>query len=168
MNSQAARFLAVSPLLLLCSPSLAFTASPLHQTSPVSALRTSSFVPSSNRLWKTQQNVGLTPSEEGFNPKGLVPLTKDNTLTPEGFGFTAPAKRIVQEAQRPNKGYYKAAATESIMNVIDQISENGYDVALVFDDENDTIMGLFTESDYIQVRCKFLEISCLMSCALTA
>ena len=163
MTSQAARFLVVSPLLFL-SPALAFTAFPHPRTLPGSDLRTSTFVPSANRLWKTQHNVGLTPSEEGFNPQGLVPLTKDNTLTPEGFGFTAPAERIVKEAQRANNGYYKAAASESIMNVIDKISENDYDVALVFD-EKDNIMGLFTETDYIQVShlfnfWKYLNVLC--------
>ena len=107
MNSQTARFLAVSSLLLLaasCSPALAFTTSP--RTSPAGSslrrTRSSSFVPAANRIRKTQHNVGLTPSDEGFNPQGLVPLTSDNTLTPEGFGFTAPAERIIKEAQRPN------------------------------------------------------------------
>jgi len=142
------------------SPAFAFTnPSSRSSVSSASFLQTSNFVPSfgSNlhqdqqpRSFKTRRHVG-SATEEEFNPEGLVPITKDNTLTPEGYGFTAPAKRIVTEASRANKGYYRASSTESVANVIDTItSRGGYDVALVFDGD-EKMVGLFTETDYIKV-----------------
>ena len=113
------------------------------------ALRSSQFVPTNARLFKTQRNVG---SVEEFNPEGLVPITKEAMITPEGYGFTAPAQRIVEEANRQGAGYYRASSSENVLSVVHKITSNpDYDVALIFDEETDKIVGIFTETDYIKV-----------------
>lgn len=76
---------------------------------------------------------------------------RETMITPEGYGFSAPASRILREAWR-GKGYVAAKATDSVAAVIEAITAKEEDVALVFDDNNDSIIGLFTESDYIRVR----------------
>jgi hypothetical protein len=119
------------------------------QTSAVSVLRSSHFVPSNGRLTARRH---ATVSTEDFNPQGLVPLKKETMITPEGYGFTAPAKRILSEANRKGSGYYRASSTENIMSVINAITNgDDFDAALVFDEETKKIVGLFTESDYIKV-----------------
>lgn len=119
------------------------------QTTVTSLLRSSQLVPSNGRL-TTRRPV--TVSTEDFNPQGLVPLKKETMLTPEGYGFTAPAKRILSEANRKGSGYYRAYTTDNIMSVINAITNaDDYDAALVFDKETNKIVGLFTESDYIKV-----------------
>lgn len=71
-------------------------------------------------------------------------------ITPEGFGFSAPARRVLKEANR-STGFYKASGKELVIDVMDAItSGEGTDVALVYG-EDDKVMGLFTESDYIKV-----------------
>jgi len=74
------------------------------------------------------------------------------TLTPAGFGFSTPTSRILQSSGR-NSGYYKASASDPVVNVIEAITAAGglQDVALVFDDDNNNnLLGIFTESDYIR------------------
>ena len=41
---------------------------------------------------------------------------------------------------------------ESVIDVMDEIIGDKVDVALVFDDDSDQLLGIFTESDYIEVR----------------
>jgi hypothetical protein len=151
-------------LLVLFTPSCAFTT----QQSSISrkaktTLTRSSFIPSpkqySTKTSSTQRHVDLVDSSASepveFNPNGMVPLKKETMLTPEGYGFTAAAKRILKEANRAGNGYYKAYSTDNIMTVIAAITEGGeYDAALVFDEDTKEMMGLFTESDYIRVRKK--------------
>lgn len=70
-------------------------------------------------------------------------------ITPDGFGFSTPASRILSTAQcKP--GYTKVSSSDRVVDVMDQIttSDEG-DVALVYDDDA-TLVGLFTESDYIR------------------
>ena len=117
-------------------------------SSRTTTLTSSQFVPSNARL-TTRRHASV---QEEFNPQGLVPLKKETMITPEGYGFTAPAKRIVSESNREGSGYYRASSTENIMSVINAItSVDDYDVALVFDAETDKILGLFTEADFIKV-----------------
>lgn len=141
----------------LSQSALAFTTPISSRQSTPQALRSSHFVPSmlntgSNnanaRLGKTQRH--LVGAE--FNPEGLVPFNKDTMLTPEGYGFTAPAKRIVTESSRAGAGYYRASSSQNVLEVVHEITKgDDYDVALIFDEETDKILGLFTESDYIKV-----------------
>ena len=74
-------------------------------------------------------------------------LGQESLITPEGYGFSTPASRILAESPR-GEGYYRASATESVLDVMAQISNGKHDVALVFDDSN-KLLGLFTETDYI-------------------
>ena len=69
-------------------------------------------------------------------------------ITPDGYGFSAPASRILAESNRGD-GYYRASATETVLDVMAKVSDGVHDVALVFDNGNNTLLGLFTETDYI-------------------
>jgi Na+/H+ antiporter NhaD/arsenite permease-like protein/CBS domain-containing protein len=74
------------------------------------------------------------------------------SITPEGYGFSSPMDRVLAESKR-QPGYHKAKASDTVIDVMQAItgSRDGYDVALVFDDDNDNkLLGLFTESDYIK------------------
>jgi hypothetical protein len=72
-------------------------------------------------------------------------------ITPEGFGFTTPANRVLREAKR-GVGYYRASASDLVIDVMDGITSGEQDVALVFDDKDaKKLLGLFTETDYIKV-----------------
>lgn len=141
--------LATLPLLFLPSSSYGFSGSSSRKSNKF--LTSSSFIPTgaSHRTQSTRRYVGESVE---FDPQGMVPLKKETMLTPEGYGFTAPAKRILQEANRSNKGYYRASSKESILTVIAAITEGEYDAALAFDDDTNAVVGLFTESDYIKVR----------------
>ena len=73
------------------------------------------------------------------------------SITPEGFGFSTPAERVLREANR-GMGYYAATGSQRVIDVMEAITTGPYDVALVFDGDNkDTVIGLFTETDYIRV-----------------
>jgi Na+/H+ antiporter NhaD/arsenite permease-like protein len=137
--------------VLSVEATLAFTN---PQTTATCWLRSGQSLSSNGRLTSTTKRH-VTASTEDFNPQGLVPLKKETMITPEGYGFTAPAKRILSAANRKGSGYYRASSTENIMSVINAITTgDDFDAALVFDTETDKIVGLFTESDYIKV-CTF-------------
>jgi hypothetical protein len=78
-------------------------------------------------------------------------------ITPEGYGFTSSVQRILQQAGR-SPGYHRALSGDTVLDVQAAISSSSSsgspcDVALVFDqDDPKELVGLFTESDYIQVR----------------
>lgn len=75
------------------------------------------------------------------------PLMEDSSLiTPEGYGFSTPVLRILKESER---GYHKADASDTVIDVMQAITAGDYDVALVYDGKE--LVGLFTESDYIRV-----------------
>lgn len=80
-------------------------------------------------------------------------------ITPEGFGFSAPASRVLNESKR-GKGFYKAQASDSVIDVMEAITSGSEDVALVYED--DTLLGLFTEADYIRVShdCECFDLIC--------
>ena len=73
-------------------------------------------------------------------------------ITPEGFGFSTPTKRVLKEANR-NDGFYPAQASDQIIDVMQAITTGTEDVALVY--EGAQLLGLFTESDYIRVSSAF-------------
>lgn len=106
--------------------------------------RTRPTVPSLIRKIRTN-TIGYmsTASEESF-------LSEECLITPEGYGFSSPAKRILSESMRAG-GYYKARPNDSVMDVMENIiGGQAADVALVFDDETELLVGIFTETDYIQ------------------
>lgn len=136
----SATFLAALPFLAAPS-ALAFS------TPQTATKSTTTFSP---RQTTSRLQVGEAVTE--FDPQGLVSLKQAQMLTPEGYGFTAAAKRIVAEAGRRGNGYYRASSTQNIFEVIQAITDGEYDAALVFDEENNNkIVGLFTESDFIRV-----------------
>ena len=69
-------------------------------------------------------------------------------ITPEGYGFSATTARILKEAER-GMGYCRAKGDDRVIDVMESITNGQHDVALVFDDNK--LLGLFTESDYIRV-----------------
>lgn len=85
-------------------------------------------------------------------PKDDVILTEDSLITPDGYGFTTPASRILKVTGRSNVGFVKAKGSDSVIDVMQAITDGTNDVALVFEDHDpNTLLGLFTETDYIRV-----------------
>jgi hypothetical protein len=77
-------------------------------------------------------------------------LADECNITPEGYGFSSTVERVMKEADRAN-GYYRATSTESVTDVMDGITSGKVDVALVFEETTNKLLGIFTESDYIKV-----------------
>ena len=75
-------------------------------------------------------------------------LGESCTLTPEGYGFSSSAERILENSKR-GKGFYAAKASERVIDVMGGITEGEEDVALVY--EGTELLGIFTETDYIDV-----------------
>ncbi len=96
----------------------------------------------------TKLNVGAE-----IEPEDLISLGQDCVITPEGFGFSSSIERVLKNARRMN-GYYRAKASDSVTDVMEGITDGLLDVALVFDDESEKLIGIFTETDYIKVRTK--------------
>ena len=81
-------------------------------------------------------------------------MTSDECLlTPEGFGFSTPASRILSLSSTGEDGYVSVKNSDRVVDVMDQISDGkNPDVALVFDDdESNKLVGIFTEKDYVDV-----------------
>lgn len=77
-------------------------------------------------------------------------MSPENCLiTPEGFGMSTPAERILKQTSKT--GYVKAKYSDRVIDIMDMISDGGMaDVALVFDDvDGDKLVGIFTEKDYV-------------------
>jgi Na+/H+ antiporter NhaD/arsenite permease-like protein/CBS domain-containing protein len=85
-----------------------------------------------------------------------------SSITPEGYGFSTTLRRILDDT---GKGFYKAYGSDPVIDVIQGITASGKtngstekmhpDVALVFDDKSDALVGIFTERDYVKLstRC---------------
>lgn len=85
-------------------------------------------------------------TDDAVDAQSLLRLDR-TTGAPEGFGFSSPSTRILRLAQR-NNGYYKASSEESVISVMEKITQGPLDVALVYNGEE--LLGIFTESDYIK------------------
>lgn len=130
----------------------------------------SSFAPAitgSNRpsvsSWTVSHHRKLTTS---FSlPKAPVKISKRSThrnqsslsdqclLTPEGYGFSSTAERIIQQAKRgESMGYVAVKGDDRVIDVMADITEGEEDVALVYD--GNSLLGIFTESDYINFSTK--------------
>jgi len=71
-------------------------------------------------------------------------------LTPEGYGFTSPAERVLQVmTSDDNFGYHRATGDDQVIDVMEGVTDSSADVALVFDSEEDRFLGIFTEADYV-------------------
>lgn len=112
--------------------------------------------PTASQAQQSSRSFLKSTSYQGDNDDLF--LNEECLLTPEGYGFSAPARRILTESARDG-GYYKASASDSVLDVMENISGGKdcvHDVALVFDDsDNNTqqpqkLLGLFTETDYIR------------------
>ena len=77
-------------------------------------------------------------------------MTQECNITPEGFGFSSSIDRILTSAGR-NGGFYRARSSDIVTDVMEGITNGKADVALVFDDETEKLVGIFTETDYIKV-----------------
>jgi hypothetical protein len=93
-----------------------------------------------------------------LDPIEVIPLGDECLITPEGYGFSASMGRILSTADRGN-GFYRARASEIVIDVMEGITEGKADVALVFDDSSSKLLGIFTETDYIKVRLHTTEWS---------
>ena len=91
----------------------------------------------------TRLNVGAQ-----IDPEEL--MTQECNITPEGFGFSSSIDRILKSSGR-NGGYYRARSSDIVTDVMEGITNGKADVALVFDDETNQLVGIFTETDYIKV-----------------
>ena len=88
---------------------------------------------------------------KGINPEEVLPVSQENLITPEGFGFSSSMVRILEQASRGD-GYYSASASNIVTDVMEEITNGQADVALVFQDgDNSKLEGIFTERDYIEV-----------------
>ena len=76
-------------------------------------------------------------------------LAGECLLTPEGYGFSATAERIIAQAKRGNNGFYMATSSSKVIDVMGGITGGTEDVALIY--EGTELLGIFTESDYIDV-----------------
>ena len=172
---------------------LAATYSGCHAFTVPSGIRQGSFVardaspflshpshsPSSQKSYKSSSSIGMIggffqkDTSDTDTDEDLLPLVDDACrLTPEGFGFSSPASRIVKLAGR-NGGYYRATADESVLDVISAITDGKFDIALVYQkdtERDDDLIGIFTETDYIRVgqrSCgtrKFHSHNCHLFC----
>lgn len=84
-----------------------------------------------------------------INAGNVVDMGDQCLLTPEGYGFSSTAERIINEANRGEAGGYVAVNGEDrVIDVMAGITSGDEDVAIVYGD-NKELLGIFTESDYI-------------------
>jgi len=97
------------------------------------------------------QHVGSFRSSQ----ESCVKLNESNfsdqcPLTPEGYGFSSTAERIIEVSSKGDTtGYVAVKADTRVIDVMAEITEGDEDVALVYDGSE--LLGIFTESDYIDV-----------------
>lgn len=106
--------------------------------------------PSSN--FNHHRSFGHQQQQQKYDTKPLqssMEFAGECLLTPEGFGFSSPAERILANSKNgENGGYYKAKGTDRVIDVMSAITEGDEDAALVYDGAE--LLGIFTESDYIK------------------
>src|SRR5210317_13402 len=104
---------------------------------------------------KNSHHARITPTLSSVASEGevtdadIVALSTNPTLnlTPEGYGFSSPISRVVQNS---GTGYYRAKSSESVVDVMENIGKT--EVALVFSDEDGKgLMGIFTDYDFIRL-----------------
>lgn len=77
-------------------------------------------------------------------------------LTPEGYGFSSTMERVLAKAKR-GSGFYTATKDARVIDVMGGITEGQLDAALVYDQNE--LLGIFTESDYIKFSQKRAKAS---------
>lgn len=149
---------------------ISFSRSPVPRPVLPKSSSSSSFLASTS---SSASSASSSSTSAEFDAEAFLGASSRVFVTPEGYGFTAPVSRILQESGR-QPGYYRAKASDAILDVQQAITRsnnnnNGEgassassqpDVALVFaDDDDNQLLGLFTETDYIQVRRLSLSLS---------
>ena len=155
------KFSALHLLPLALFPSMeAFT--PASNSRIKLASVSSSFLQQHSRHPSQQyQSTSLGVGAE-LDPEEFIPLGQECTITPEGFGFSSSVSRILASSGRAG-GYYRAKSSDIVTDVMDGITGGTSDVALVFEDGTDNLLGIFTETDYIKVRLFFLRFALFLT-----
>jgi len=142
----------VALVAALAPPALAFAPSPMSRTATTA--RPHALSSRSSSLFVSSADANAADAIELLS-------SESKRFTPEGFGFSTPVSRVLKDAGKENGGYYRAKASEAVIDVVGGISMDGdpragaKDVALVFaDDDEDELMGIFTEADYIKLTTK--------------
>ena len=118
----------------------------------ISAFAPASFVP--HATGRNQLTYRAAPSvSSSCTSLNQASIGDQCLLTPEGFGFTSSAERILKETHKgESSGYAAVNGNDSVIDVMQSITSGEDDVALVYDGTD--LLGIFTESDYINVsRC---------------
>ena len=161
MKTLASASASASALALL-SHSTQINAFTPSSISPSSSFRfPSSFIGRAQSRNVVHQNTkASSPSSSRLN------LAEECLLTPEGFGFSSPAERILkQTAEGTGNGFIRAKKSDKVIDVIDLISDaENPDVSLIFDDDDEEkFLGIFTEKDYVDVSLHSLDFFCIAS-----
>ena len=115
-------------------------------TLSASFVPTSLFLPPNSSANRRAPRVLVQSSSDAID---AYAYSGECLLTPEGYGFSSPAERILASSTK-EKGFYAVNGNNRIIDVMSGISEGDQDVALVF--EGSEVLGIFTETDYIEVR----------------
>lgn len=109
------------------------------------------FAPASPQIHRSPlAHVPLGPKSAMSMARAGLLLPEEEMITPQGYGFSAPASRILQESGKKT-GYHKANSEDGVLKVTEAITGDAeQDVALVFTD-SDMLVGLFTEADFVTV-----------------
>ena len=114
-----------------------------------SAFAPTKFVPHTPARHFSARSVSQ-PSQSASSSACKASMSDQCLLTPEGFGFSSTAERIIEQAKRGEAGgYVRVKADARVIDVMAGITSGDEDVALVY--ENAKLLGIFTESDYINV-----------------
>jgi len=117
-----------------------------------------SFTPSSGRASRSYASLSTLPHLTARKSRGVSKLEASDVdeffgsqsiLTPEGYGFASSGSRILECAGRGD-GYYRSKGSDTVLDVMAGITGGSADAALVFDNNSDDLLGLFTETDYIR------------------
>lgn len=113
----------------------------------------SGFVPNarsvSPRKVSARNTVNDVSVKDGEVPVDAL-MNNSNLVTPEGTGLSSPISRIAKLSR--GEGFYRAKGSDRVVDVMQAITSNANeDVALVYDDESNKLLGMFTETDYIRV-----------------
>jgi len=96
---------------------------------------------------QTTTALRILSTDVGSGGGGEELFSAECLLTPEGYGFSSPAERIIKQAKRQGSGYYRASDADTVVDVMEGITEGDADMALVYGDNG--LLGIFTETDYV-------------------
>lgn len=140
---------AISVFILTSTATTAFSPSYGSRSSSFTTLpRTSSSTPHRNLTPSTPTSLRILSediAESGISGNEL--FSAECLLTPEGYGFSSSAERILEQSKRGASGYFKAAEDDKVVDIMEGITEGDVDIALIYGD--DSLMGIFTETDYV-------------------